>query len=194
METSRKTFDNSIIALQSWRRKRDAQLPIGLFDHIRSKNDYSMSRFEYEKMRDFLITDILLSNSQRPGVIVGTILSEVEAAGSDVVEGYNRLIVSMHKTGYLQSAILFIYPHVYKELDFLTHNILSKLSNSPINLLEGNWKVFLGYDGKPLKRSQISPVIKKYLTSIGITFKGWQRIYGKQQLPSRLIYIQTCKM
>ena len=175
METSRKTFDHSIYILKEWRIERNSKTRYA-FDQCLNDTLAPISRLQYDNFRDILICDILLTNSQPPGVIIGMILSEVDAAKVDIIKGYHRPIVSKHKTGYLQSAILCIYLEIYRALHFFAHDIISKLPSAPVTSSpyksSKEESIFLAYNGQPLKSSQITPIVIRSLESTGIHFNG----------------------
>ena len=170
LETSRNSYAGSIKALQSWHNVRNEPSVIRLFDDFRRNFDHKLTLTRYVKMRDFLITYLLLSNGQRPGVIVGMLLSEVDTAAHDIVEGYHQLIVSKHKIGYLQSAVLFVYPYIYKQLYFFSCSVLKRLPNGRI--ITKHSRFFLEFNGKTLNSSKISVIVRHYLNSVGIQFDG----------------------
>ena len=83
MESSRKQFHNSIDIFQSWRNFRKHGKYFDPIYIVRLKD--SILRKEFEAVRDMVITDILLSNAQRPGAIIGMEISKVKDAMKDIV-------------------------------------------------------------------------------------------------------------
>ena len=84
-----------------------------------------------------LISELILGNGQRSGVISCIITAEVEKARNDATpEIYHRLKVSNHKTGFQQAAISFLYPELFRGLDKFLNCILPNL---PIHLGKDNF-------------------------------------------------------
>ena len=123
-------------------------------------------------MRDFLIAEIIIANAQRPGVICGMTVDEVNAGLDNLThQGYHQLMISSHKTGYLQSATLFIYSEIYVALSIFTHNVLTRLSHISTRCFTDS-KVFRLYSGIQLPSSKISCVLRNALNRQGINFNG----------------------
>ena len=126
-------------------------------------------------MRDYLIVELLLANGQRPGVIHGVIIDEIEAAKHKVVSnGYHKLFVDHHKTGRLQNATLFIYPEIYSALDIFVNVILPKLPVYSTNKqhITGISHVFQTFNGDVIPSCRITPIVRNYLLKMGIVFIG----------------------
>ena len=96
--------------------------------------------------------------------------SEVEyGLKSRTPQGYNRLIIASHKTGYLQSATLFIYPEIYAALDKFIKDILPKI---PTYFKQTHDFVFRTFKGDRLQSSNITPILQLSLSKREINFQG----------------------
>ena len=78
-------------------------------------------------MLGHLVHEIIIPNGQRPGVLTGLVVEEVLRARSDIVSGYHRMSISNHRTGYIQSATLFICKSSFDDLLTFTRSVLQKL-------------------------------------------------------------------
>ena len=128
MTLSRGKYPGTIDALKQWREKR---VSLDVLDIIRSfDKDEALELTEvlYNRIRDFLIVEFIIPNGRRPGVISGMRVEEIERAKTDLTsEGLHKLFVSDHKTGYISSAMLFIYPNIFNAALIYIHKILPKL-------------------------------------------------------------------
>ena len=143
-------------------------------DHIFRKYEEStanLQRDEYLLMRDFLITEITIPNSIRPGVISNLIIEEIDTAETDIArERYHIVMVSTHNTGYINAATLFIYPAIFTALNTFVDKVLKLLPNyirTPKELSDQS-NVFQTYTGFPIPSSRVAPIIRDHLSLIGI--------------------------
>ena len=73
----------------------------------------SLTQEIYTLIGDYLIVELIIPNAQRPGIIQGVTIDEAIRVKHDIIcESYHRLMVSSHKTGYVQSGTIFIYKEV----------------------------------------------------------------------------------
>ena len=79
-------------------------------------------------MRNFLITELIIPNELRSGVISGVTIEEiVDARTNTTEEGYHKILVASHKTGNIHTAIMFVYPEVFYALYVFVDNIFGRL-------------------------------------------------------------------
>ena len=175
MTANREKNPGTIDALKEWREKRGF---LDVFDIIRrfdEDEELEITEVVYNRIRDFLIVELIIPNGQRPGVICGMRVDEIERAKTNITsEGLHKLFVSDHKTGYISSAMLFIYPNIYNAAIIYIHKILPKLTifTSGGRKLTGKSHTFLNYDGSALHSSRITPLLRKFLLTMGIEFIG----------------------
>ena len=174
METSRNTFKHSAQMLKLWREKRDEGDYLDVFYLHDCCEQAIFSEEVYINMRNLLITDLLLTNAQRPGAITGMKLKEVDAAVDDISsEGYYRIFISRHKTGFLQAATLFVSSDIFAVLSLFRRNILPNLPCYLRNCtLTKDSHLFQTFQGKMLESSQISLIVRKALDCLGIHYTG----------------------
>ena len=172
---TRKILPETISTLNQWREKRKSDNTLHLFSKYSSNSTLKLVECEYSTMRNFLIVELIIPNGQRPGVIHGVTINEIQEAKTSITsEGYNKLIVANHKTGYLQSATLFIYPDIFSCLSIFVDCILPKLpvyTNNVFQLL-GKSSVFQTYTGLTISSSRVTPILRAYLSHLGILFPG----------------------
>ena len=77
---------NSVKVLKNWRISRKTDNYLFLFEKHFSNPSLSLSQDEYFHLRDYLITELIIPNGQRPGIICGMLIKEVENAINDVTE------------------------------------------------------------------------------------------------------------
>ena len=84
------------------------------------------------------------------------------------------MMVAEHKTGYLQSASIFLYPHVYRAMKIFITIVLPKLSPffGNENLLHPKLPIFMDFKGRKIHTSMVTPIIRKGLSNLGIHFRG----------------------
>ena len=116
----------------------------------------------------------MIPNGQRPGVIHGLTIEEVLRAKICSNQAYYRIMISDHKTGYIQCATIFVYHDTYDALSNYIKCILSKLPKygSGIHHLSNTAKVFQTYKGDSLSTSCVTPLFRKALMELGIRFNG----------------------
>ena len=172
---TRRKFPNTIHALNQWREKRNFDSTLNLFPKYSDDITAELFEADYSMMRDFLIVELLIPNGQRPGVIHGVIVDEIKEAITSVTkEGYHKLIVSNHKTGYVHGATMFIYSQIFSCLTIFIENILPKLPIYATNVsrLTGNSSVFQTFSGQTLLSCRVTPILRTYLSRMGIQFSG----------------------
>ena len=174
MTQSRKNYTNTVKVLKEWRKLREKHK----FDHIFRKYENStpkLLRQEYLKMRDFLITELTIPNGIRPGVISGLIIEEINTAETNITrEGYHRVMVSTHKTGYIHAATLFIYPVIFTALKTFVNKVLKLLPHYIRTPQELSYQsnVFQTYTGVTIPSSRVTPILRDHLSLMGISFSG----------------------
>lgn len=114
---------------------------------------------------------MIIPNGQRPGIIQGLTFEEVMSASS-LPNGYRRLMISDHKTGYIQPATIYLYEEAYTALTIFASHVLKKLSRdaSDGNRLTGISKVFQTYEGDNLPSSRVTPLFRQALSVLKIEF------------------------
>ena len=163
MAENRRNFDLTIQVLRSWRVKHLSGDILHLFDLYHHENE-PLTSDNYTSMRDFIICEIINPNAQRAGIIPGLILELIDMAKTQVYNGYHRIMVSEHKTGYLQSAHSFLSSQIFQFIIIFTEFVLPKL---PIYLsnnsnLSDSFYVFQTFSGKVLTSSYVTPIVSQY--------------------------------
>ena len=175
MSNNRNQYHNTVQVLRDWRNNRKSDESLLLFRQFLQNTQKQLSNDDFIQLRNFLIVELLIANGQRPGVICGMLICEVNSAKLITTkEGYHKLIVENHKTGYLQHATLFIYPEIFHALFFFICRILPKLpvySNFQRRLTK-NSHVFQTLNGEALFSSKITPIVRDYLAQTGLHFTG----------------------
>ena len=174
MQKNRETYGGTIQVLKEWRDKRKRLDYSSLFGRYARDDTINLTRPDYVKMRNFLIAELIIPNGQRPGVISGVTIGEMHDAKKNITDCYHKLMVSCHKTGYLQCAVLFIYPEIYGFFEIFVTTILSKLPSyiSSDTLLNNKSQVFQTFNGDPIPSSRITPILRKFLSEMSINFVG----------------------
>ena len=173
MQKNRDTFDATIHVLKEWRDKRKDLNYSSLFRSYVLDDCTVLNQADYVKMRDYLITELIIPNGQRPGVISGVTIGEMTDAKKNITGGYHKLMVTCHKTRDIQSAVLFIYPEIYAFFDVFLTTILRKLpcyNNSDV--FGRASAVFQTFNGDPIPSSRITPILRNFLSDISINFVG----------------------
>ena len=136
--------------------------------------EFDLIEEDYLLLRNFLITELIIPNGQRPGVIIGVEIGEIRQAKNDKTDEYHKLTISNHKTGYVQSATLFLYPEIYKALEVFIDVVLKKLPGYSIDqsTLTKKSPVFQTYYCQRLSSSRITPILRKFLSHLSIKFEG----------------------
>ena len=172
---TRKHLPETINTLNQWRKKRKYDNTLHLFSEYAKESTLMLVECDYTTMRNFLILELIIPNGQRPGVIHGVTIDEIQEAKTLITpEGYNKLIVAKHKTGLLQFATLFIYPEIFSCLTILVDVILPKLPvyTNNVSRLTGYSSVFQTYTGQTISSSRVTPILRNYLLHMGIQFSG----------------------
>ena len=174
MVKNRMNYDHTINVLKKWRRLRVTNNPLDLIDHI-CDNYSNIIKQDYEKIRNYFITELIIPNGQRAGIIPGLNIQEVKKAENEISkEGYHKIMIAEHKTGHLNPATIFVYPDVFTRLCKFVTNILPRIpafsqNQSPVD--ECN-KVFICFNGSPITSSDVTPLLRDYLKTIGLVFRG----------------------
>ena len=175
MSRNRVRYPETIEFLKQWREKRKS---LGLLELFEAYNDGELevlSQNSYARLRDYLIVEILIPNSQRPGSICGLILKEIELAKTDITEeGFHKLFISDHKTGHLSSAVLFIYPDIFRAILIFIYKILPRLPiyQSYSSKITKDSHIFQTFTGSRLLSSYITPILRSFVSTMGINFNG----------------------
>ena len=174
MRNSRKMFDFSVSVLSKWRQTHFPNMHQQLFRKYKFNTQCLLDQREYDLMLGHLVLEILIPNGQRPGVIQGLIVEEVINGESDLVSGYHRLRISDHKTGYIQHATLFLSSSSFDDLLTFVNFVVPKLPKfvSGIHTLLKTSHVFYTFDGTVLNSSRLTPLFRKALLNMGISFSG----------------------
>ena len=174
MKKNRDNFEHTIEVLKEWRKKRVSFNKLYLFDRHCHEQNTPLTSLNYQVMRDFLICEILIPNAQRAGIIPGIIIDEILKAKTQVACGYHRIMVSDHKTGYLQSATLFLSSPVFKALVIFIESVLPKLPihSSNNSQLSCQSHVFQTFSGKILTSPFITPIVRSFLMRMDISYRG----------------------
>ena len=175
MTKNRNCYTNTVKALEQWRKRSELEKFTNHFDEYKHNVRKQLSTDDYVLMRDFCITELTIPNGIRPGVISGAIIQEVDKADSDITpEGYHKLMVSSHKTGYIQAATIFIYPAIFAALKIFAYKILNLLPHyirKPHKLSPESF-VFQTYFAHPLPSSRVTSILRNRLSQMGISFSG----------------------
>ena len=174
MAKNRENYPQTTDVLKQWREKRKFCNELSLFEDYASDENMQLTEEDYTRMRDFLIVELIVPNGQRSGIIQGMQIGEVERAKFDVTtDGYHRLIVADHKTGDSLSATLFLYPEISRAMNIFVEEIIPKLtiilSAAPPDKTS---IVFRMYSGGKLLSSRVTPILRRFLLSMGIHFNG----------------------
>ena len=175
MKKSRENYGNTIEVLKDWRKKRNEDNYLFLFDKYKENIDLKVSQVEYLLMRNFLITELIIPNGLRPGVISGVTIEEIVNARTNTTEeGYHKILVASHKTGNIQTAILFVYPEVFYALYVFVDDILRRLPlyNSHTRVLTNTSFVFQSFTGQPILSPRVTPILRKFLSQMDISYSG----------------------
>ena len=176
MMRNRYNFTHTVDVLKEWRKRREVGMNNYLnLLHSHTSNEVVVAEEIYYRLRDYFIVEIILPNCQRPGVIRGVTIKEVNAAGKKLTkDGLYKVCVAKHKTGYLQNATFFLYPNVFNALLLFIRYVLSKLPHIArlSSKLTQSSPVFQTFNGDSIITSRISPILRQSLYKMGITFHG----------------------
>ena len=174
MSKNRINYDHTINVLKRWRQLRITNNPLELVDLICDSHS-NIIRQDYDAIRNYFITELVIPNGQRAGIIPGINIQEVKKAENEISkEGYHKIMIAEHKTGHLNPATIFVYPEVFSRLFKFVTNILPRIpafsqNQSPVD--ESN-KVFICFNGSPITSSDVTPLLRGYLKTIGLVFRG----------------------
>ena len=128
MSDNRSIYHHSVRVLEQWRNFRTTKHQLLLIEEFRLNNEMELTQDIYEKMRNYLICELIISNGQLAGVISGIIIKEVEDSKlKTTCDRHHKIIVSDHKTGSIHSATLFVYANVYQALSLFIQSVLANL-------------------------------------------------------------------
>ena len=77
MSNNRKRYDHAVDVLQMWREKSHQNSLIDVFQDFSSQPHVPLTEDKFRRLRNFLVTEILLANGQRSGVISGMVVEEI---------------------------------------------------------------------------------------------------------------------
>ena len=133
MSDNRSKYHHSVRVLEQWRNFRTTKHQL-LIEEFRLNNEMELTQDIYEKMRNYLICELIISNGQLARVISGIIIKEVEDSKlKTTCDSHHKIIVSDHKTGSIHSATLFAYENVYQALSLFIQSVLPKASYLSFN-------------------------------------------------------------
>ena len=170
MSNNRKRYNHAAEVLQMWREKRHLNSIIDSFDDFSSQPDALLTKEKFRRFRDFLITEILLSNGQRSGVISGMLVEEIlEGVKHITPEGHHKIMVSNHKTGTQQLAALFIYNNIFQKLLIFVKDVLPRvvLKNQVPSI-----HVFQTFSGNPITSCVVTQIVRSGLLDLRVTYLG----------------------
>ena len=130
---------------------------------------------QYKDVRNYLISELLLCNGHRSGIISGIVVAEVIRGRNDItLDQYHRLFISDHKTGFQQAAIIFMYPDVFQGLDKFVHFILPNIPAylGKTDFPNADTQVFQRFDGFPVTSSEVTPLLRYSLKKFGLKFES----------------------
>ena len=167
MANNRRNYNHTLDVLKLWSSKRH--------DFLKIFSDVELDENRYNLMRNFLISELVIPNGQRAGIIPGLVREEVEAADSNFADnGFYIIMVADHKTGFLQSASIFLYPSVFNALKYFIREILPKIPYyiSNKDSLDNSSPIFVKYSGDRGTSSMVTPITRTALRNMGIEFTG----------------------
>ena len=170
MSNNRKRYDHAVEVLQMWREKRHQNSLIDVFQDFSSQPHVPLTEDKFRRLRNFLVTEILLANGQRSGVISGMVVEEIFEGKKHITpEGHHKVMVSNHKTGAQQSATLFIYKNIFEMLVIFVNHVLPKLT---LKDQVPSKHVFQTFSGEPISSSVVSRIVRSGLLELGISYMG----------------------
>jgi len=127
-----------------------------------SQQDVSMS--EYILVRDFVLTQIIISNANRSGVLANMTLDEF--SGAQLVDGSYVLSVTSHKTAFMYGpAKIVLTPILYSWMSVFVKYLRSQITKR----ITGNAKyVFLSWTGQKLDSGQVTCAIQTAWKKAGL--------------------------
>ena len=175
MAGSRRGFSHTLETLKKWRERRNKHACLDIFLEFEEDSDKILQIEHYRKMRDYLICEIVIVNAQRSGIIPGMTVKEFKNAVTLSEDAkFYLIMIANHKTGFLQSASVFLYPHVYEALKTFVHKVLPKLPiyDSNDTTLEESSPIFQDFRGGKISSSLVTPIVRRGLSEIGVNYRG----------------------
>ena len=175
MGKKRRNYEHTISVMKHWRSLRSIENHLQLIDDLAENTENFINRQKFESIRNYFIAELIIPNGQRAGIISGIRIEEVENAQNSITsEGYHKIMIADHKTGHLQSATIFVYHEVFVRLYIFVTNIIPRIPSYYGNQLvyDSSTHVFIGYSGNPITSSEVTPLLRKSLKAMGITYKG----------------------
>ena len=174
MSVNRQNFEHTAQAMQKWRERRLKYEHMDLFEAYISSPNLLLTNDSYCRMRNYLICEIIIPNSQRSGIISGMLIQEVQKARSLDNSKHYQIHVANHKTGHIQCATIFIYPSTFRALKIFTQIVLPKLViySSGKSILDSLSRVFQTFGGQNVESSLVTPFIRRCLKDIEIRYGG----------------------
>ena len=125
------------------------------------------------KVRDWLMTRLLIDNSGRSGVIANMTVTEFLAAvyhpGTDEDLACYRILVSDHKTADCYgSAVIWAYDDLHKMMDIYLRTVRSQFTAATPHVEQ----LFVSSNGMPLTSSQVSTSLWRTFQREGIVTEG----------------------
>ena len=102
MSVNRINFEHTAQVMQKWRDRRLKYEHINLLESYSSSTNLLLTNDSYCRMRNYLICEIIIPNSQRAGIRSGMLIQEVEKARSLDDSKHYQIHVANHKTGHIQ--------------------------------------------------------------------------------------------
>ena len=103
------------------------------------------------------------------------LIKEIIAAESTKTsEGIHKILISCHKTGYIQNATLFPHSDIFQILTTFIRDILPKLPTYRQGRyeLDQDALAFQTFRGQPIYTSRITPILRLFLSQMGILYSG----------------------
>ena len=170
MKRSREMFSNTLQTMSQWTESRNSVDIASIMSKYIQDANLSLSQTDFELIRGYFILEIIIPNGQRPGIVEGLVIEEINAAKSDIIEDVNRIFITEHKTSAIQPAVVFVYINVFQLLLQFVEVILPKLLVflSGNRMLDVKTNAFLTYDGRQVTSSRVTPIFRRAMNSMGI--------------------------
>ena len=175
MEKSREKFPSTVKVIKEWRKQRKTNCFLDILLKHDSNLEMYIDETDYYMLRDFLIVEMTIPNCQRPGVIQGITINEVRIAQQKpALNGLHKISITSHKTGHIHHATLFLYSDIFQALVTFIDAILPKLPvhREKISHLVDTSSLFQTFQGQPLNTSRITPILRRFLLTLGIKYSG----------------------
>ena len=149
MSKSRKMFEKTLEVMLKWTNSRNTIDISSIMSKYFEDTDLLLNKTDFELIRGYFILELVIPNGQRPGIIQGLVIEEVNSAENDIIDDVNRIVVTEHKTGAIQPAVIFVYHNVFLLLLQFIEFLLPKL---PVfmngnRVLDTKTNVFFTFDG-----------------------------------------------